>query len=445
MRKSWMLLVGLALAAMNGVGCASDCTKIRGDFDETVSTEAPFVETMPAEGPLHLGVTVRVHVLDQVVDHALAKGLETALSFADDISLATGQKIGIVTKGEVADIGLYPDKSCEACLRVDGRLGGEVTVKLPVLGSQRVPLKGTFSLVAPVEFATTESGEAVVQLDLAKVASLGKSHVRPEVTELPPTWWKVIESPLGKLMIEAATKNLKPVSLFRFQPPDLGVEGLKVVPARIVSDAKHGTVFAGFRTNVAAAIGADEAGLKPLSRLGKNDDVAVGVDPRILGPLSTALVRSGKISRTWTKDGKPSPDGPIHVTIQNFSFEGDGDSESPPFTMNFRAWHLPAEGKCWWADVVADGRIEVRDHKLLAVAIDSAKVHESSMPKVFNAVANWTTSKLVLDSSKIVTKALAREALRFPGGTIDLKRARLSSEAGAVWLSGRVDVQGEEP
>ena len=442
MSKSLILLLALVIAWTSTSGCASDCTKVRREFDDKVALESPFVGSMAPEGPLHLGVAVRVHVLDQVVDRAMGKGLDKALTFTDSIALATGQKIGIETRGDVADLGLYPDKSCEECLRVDGRLGGEVTIKLPVLGAQTVPLKGTFSLVAPVIFEASESGDAVVKLDLGKAATIGKSHVKPEVTELPPTWWKVIESPLGKLMLQAVTKNLAPVSLFRFRPPDLGVEGLKIVPARVVSDAKQGVVFAGFRTNVAASIPSGDAGLEPLAKLGKNDDVAVGVDPRILGPLATALVRSGKVSRTWTREGKPNPDGPIHVTIDGFSFDGV-DSESPPFNLRFRAWHMPKEGKCWWADVDASGRVEVRDEKLLAVAVQKARVVDSSMPKVFATVANWTTSKLVLDSSKIVTRTLAREAIDFPGGKIDLERARLSSENGALWLRGRVDVQDD--
>lgn len=440
MRETLLALSVAAMAWAASSGCASDCARMRGDFDDAVAAASPFVDQVPADGPLHFGVAVKDHVLDEVVARALNAGLEQALTFADEIALATGQAIRIAASGNVAEIGLFPDKACEACLRVDGRLGGELAIKLPVLGTQKVPLTGTFSLVAPVEFATTSSGEAAVMLDLGKAAKVGKSQVRPEVTQLPPTWWRVIESPLGKLMLEAITKNLEPVTLFRFRGPDLGIEGLEVHPATIVSNAATGVVFAGFRTNLAAAFPAGSSGMTPQTKLGKNEDIAVAVDARVITAAAAALLHSGKLSRTWTPDGKPSPDGEIHVTMREVSIGASDDAGKTPVTLGFRAWNLPKEKKCWWADANATGSVEVRDDKLLSVAVDEVKLGESSMPGVFTTVANWKVSSFILDTSRVITKSLADDALEFPGGKLDVRRAKISAEGSTLWLKGKVAV-----
>lgn len=443
----WMLLVSGALAPPIS-GCASDCDKVRKQYESTITAQSPFVAQAAASDdlPVHIGVAVRHEVLNEVVDRAMRDGLQKALSFTESVSLATGQKIGLTTDGSIADVGLYPDSSCDECLRVEGRLGGSLTVKLPVLGSQKVPLQGTFTLVAPVMFARGEDGRSQVKLDLAQAAKLGKSHVDPEVTQLPPTWWKVVKGPLGELMIEAMTRDLPPVTLFSFQAPDLGIDGLEIAPARIVSDAKRGVVFAGFHTNLAVP---GEVALEPRTELGKNDDIAIGVDQRVLGPMAVAMMQSGKLDRRYTKDGKPDDAGPIHVTMESLSL-GPGTEAASEYEATFRAWNLPEEGKCWWAQTSASGQIAAADDGQMTVSIESAEVVDSSLPGIFQTVANWRTSSLLQRSSKVVTKSLAPDGLQFPGGALNLQKANLQIGGTAAWLNAGVavgdsDDEGSEP
>lgn len=308
----WMSLAAMSACAALGSGCASDCPQVKKDLGAAIEAESPFVAVGAArdELPIHFGIAVRDELLNEIVDSAMRVGLQKALSFTDSIALATGQKIGLTTEGTVADLGLYPDSACDHCLRVDGRLGGSLGIKLPVLGSQKVPLSGTFSIVAPVRFGQTDDGRAALQLDLSKATELAKSQVNPDVTQLPPTWWKVIEAPLSRAMAKAITRDLPTVTLFTFEGFDLGIDGLEVIPARIVSDHKRGVVFAGFTTNLAA----DGAALEPRTDLGKNDDLTIGIDRRLLGAMTTAMLKSGKLSRTWTKGGEVDPSGPISVT-----------------------------------------------------------------------------------------------------------------------------------
>lgn len=430
-------LLGASLLA--GSGCRSQCTQLRSEYEKTTQAQ-PFTTVQTGDDlPVHFGVSMRDELLNDVVDRAVGAGLAKALTFVEDISLASGQTIGLQTKGEIADLGLFPDKACEQCLRIDGRLGGSVTLKLPVLGAQTVPLKGAFSVVAPVEFGRTDDGLAAVKLDLGKAAELGRSNVDPEITQLPPTWWKLIEAPLSKLMVEAVTRDLPPVTLFTFKGPDLGIEGLEIVPAKIVSDAKRGVVFAGFHTNLAAPEG---TGLEAMTDLGKNADLAIGVDQRILGSLTRAMIASGKISQRWTRDGEEDPNGPVHIGVDALKISPAEAGSANPYELDFRAWNLPEEGQCWWADTRATGTVESRPGGAMAVAIDKVELQNSSMPGVFQAVAKWTTSRLFKDGAKVVNKTLDPNMLAFPGGSVEIGASTFVMKGTGAWLQTRATATG---
>ncbi len=438
MRSRWVWMCVLAATGLPVTsGCAPDCTQLKKDFQGALQSESPFVAP-PAEGerPIHFGIAVRDELLNEVVDRALRAGLEKALTFSDGISLVTGQKVGLSTEGKIADVGLYPDKACDECLRVDGRLGGSLTIKLPVLGAQKVPLSGSFSVVAPVKFGPAADGKAAVLLDLSQAAALAKSSVKPEVTQLPPTWWKVIEAPLSKLMVDAVTRDLGPVTLFTFDGLDLGIAGLEVTPVKIVSDYKRSVVFAGFTTNLAS----DGATLEPRTDLGKNDDLAIGIDRRLLASMTVAMLKSGKLSRTWTKDGKESPDGPISITNPAVMLT-DATAGPQPYELSFRAWKVPESGKCWWAQTQTLGTVDTTEKGEVRVGVSSIKITDSSLPGVFETVANWKTSQLVGKSAHVLTKTLNPAVVNFPGSAVSLSKTRLDVVDNAAWLLGSVAVK----
>lgn len=437
--SSVALLLATSACAPLGSGCANNCETVKKDYDAALAAEQAFASAPSDDAPIHFGIAVRDALLNEVVDRAMRVGLEKALTFSESLSLATGQKIGLSTDGDVADLGLYPDKACEKCLRVDGRLGGNLTVKLPILGSQRVPLAGTFSVVAPIAFGQTDDGRASVQLDLSQAAKLAKSKVTPKVQQLPPTWWKVIEAPLSKRMADAITSDLPNITLFTFKGFDFGIEGLDVKPVSLVSDHSRGVVFAGFTTNLAA----EGAALQPRTDLGKNDDVAVGIDRRLLGAMTMALLNGGKLSRTWTKDGKESSGGPISITAPSVELPETADGPQG-YALNFRAWQMPTAGQCWWADTRIGGTVETGDGGELKVAIDEAKIMESSMPGVFKSVANWKASRIISKSSEVVTKTLTPKSVDLAGSSVALEKSALSLSGNGAWLTGSVAVAEAE-
>ena len=425
--------IATATALLCGSGCASDCPQIKLDYEQALATEDPFAEIAGSQdAPIHFGVAVREELLNDVVDRALRTGLEEALALSDSVSIGGKKAIKIRTSGAVANVGLYPDRACDNCLRVDGQLDGTLTLDTGVLGEQNVPLAGSFSIVAPIDIEKTEGGNAAVRLDLSKAAELARSHVRPEAQRLPRTWWKLIQSPLGKMLTDRITKDLGPIKLFELRPFDLGVEGLQVVPVKVISDAKRGVVFAGFTTNLAAP----QAGLAARTDLGKDDDVAVGVDARVLPALTTALFKSGAVSRSWSKKGAPSKSGPIYVTNPTISATA-GDQGAINHALAFRAWNLPTSGKCWWADAELGGTVSMSEGAKTEVTFDRADLKQSSLSGVFKAIADWKVSKFGQRSGESITKSLDLGAVDFPGGNkVEFQKAHAEIDGDALWVLG---------
>lgn len=427
----WATATAALSALLIQSGCASDCAKMRAQYEQA-ATASPFAALGEAR-PIHVGVAVRDELLNEVLDRALRRGLQQGLSLTEEVSLATGQSVKLTTEGDVADLGLFPDTACDACLRVDGRLGGALNVTLPLIGAQKVPLDGSFSLVAPVRFAATDDGRTSVVLDLQEAHNVARSKVTPEVTHLPPTWWKVLKSPLSKALGNALLKDLPPVTLFTFEGFDFGVDGLEVVPAKIVSDPEQGVVFAGFTTNIANVRGE----LAPRTNLGKNDNLAIGITPDALGGLTAALLQSGKVPRTWSDDGNPDAAGKIHVTSPRVALTDTANLET-----TFRAWNLPQEGKCAWGDVQAVGQLSGADGGGVQVSVEDATLTDTSLPGVLDMVVTWRASKLLSAAEQSLSRTITPDAVNLAGHDVSMRRSRVVVDQGGVWLSGTV---GGEP
>jgi len=419
-------------------GCASECKRLRAKYHAVVAAEKPFVKTTDAKAdmPLQFGVAMRDRVLDDIVDRALAAKLDDALDFADSVALASGKKIAIQTRGKLVDIELHADGSCPSCLRVEGRLDGTIRAKLPVLPAQTVPLDGTVTLVAPVVFARTEGGGGALKLDLAQVARIGKSRIDPRLTRLPATWAKVLERPLARMVLQAVTSDLNPITLMKYGGPDLGIDGLEVLPAKLVTDAKTRVIFAGFTSNLAADTG---AGLSPRTKLPADRDVAFAVHPSVAVPALIAMLRAGKLARRYDAHGKADPSGPVRVTIDSLAVaprEGDGGY---PFSMGFELWNLPESGKCYRANVAATGTVGVQK-TTARVDVEDVELRDSTLPGVVIALANWANSHVVEAGQKTIEKSLDRRAFAFPGGAVSLRAADVDVAPDAIWMTGRVKV-----
>ncbi len=381
----------IALFALSW-GCSNQCPQIRADYDQRIESEKPFVTRTEANTPTHFGVTLRSAVLNRIVQLALKDGMARALDLTDTITLASGQSLSIKTDGAVADLAVYADKACDHCLRVAGKLDGTLSVKVPILPIQRVPLNGTFSLVAPIEFARNSKGNSEVRLNLEKMAEIGKSSLDAQAAQLPPTWANVLKGPLSAKLMSAVAAKLGAVTLLEFNGVGLGVEGLEIFPAQLKTDAAKGMIYLGFGSNLAA-----EESVPLVLDLTANQNAAITISPAILVPALQAALKSSKIARRYTDEGKDSATGPLHVTLQSFTLGETMDDT----TLKFRLSKMPEDGQCYWVDAKAVASLGLADDKF-SMDVKSVELTDSSLPGLVLAMANWSAASFVGEGRRVL-------------------------------------------
>lgn len=426
-------LFALLFLALTSWGCSSQCPQVRDDYSARLASEAPFVARDQAEAPTHFGITMRSAVLNRIVQLALNEGLNTALDITDTITLASSQTLSVKTDGAAADLAVYADKACDTCLRVAGKLDGQLSVKLPVLPIQKVPLTGSFSLVAPIEFARNTAGKSEIQLNLKKMAEIGKSSLDAEIAQLPPTWSNVLRAPVSQKLMAAVVAKLGNVSLFEFNGPNLGIEGFEVFPTTLKTQADKGLIYLGFGSNLAS-----EAGVDPVFELGAHEDTAFQMAPGILLPAIQAGLKAAKVPRRYDSDGKSMPQGPMHVTM------GAVTSDATTQRLGFRLSNLPDSGQCYWVDAQATTSVKVQNDKL-SVQIDAVELKDSSLPGVVLAIANWTTSAFLEEGKTVVEKSLSADVLAVPGSTTRFKGVNLRSTPKSWVFGGKLLVTPAQP
>jgi hypothetical protein len=410
-------------------GCKSPCADVKADWEKWRSETSPFVAPGEESDAIHMGVALRVATLNRLLDAALTSKMDEALEFTDKLTVATGNAIGVRTDGNVVDLGLFPDKACENCLRVEGKLDGKLAVKIPVLGEQAVPLRGTFQLVGPVDFGTTDDGKGTIVLDLTKVADINASRVTAEIAQLPPSWKDALESPLSSRILRAVGEKLGPVTLFTFEPLDLEIDGLKVRPVKLATDAKEGIVFAGFSTNLRGV----ETGLSPYMELAANENAAFVLEPGIVGAAATALQRANKLSEIYDAEGKAAKAGPFRAAVQMVS-TATGDDSATGYQTRFRVWNLDERDSCYWANATAIGRATIENDEV-KLAVDDVELTESSMNGVKMAIANWAFLSRV---DKVIASSLSAQTLEVPGSKLVLRAGNLKQHGTGLAVSGKL-------
>ncbi len=428
-----LLVISLLLITL-GTSCSNQCEQIRSDYDASLKA-SPFVENV--EGlPIHAGVVLRTEFLNEVASVATERLMGDALSLTDQISIASNKSVSVKTEGKVIDFEISADPACENCVRIDGKLDGKVAVKVPMLPIQRAPLRGTLKLVAPLEFER-EGNDAVLIIDGEKWAKLGKSDLNAEIARLPPTWSKILQGALSDKLLASLGKTVGRVKVFTIRAADLGIEGLQLIPAKIITDAKKKTIFAGFSTNLAAA----DASIEPTTLVKSTENAVFITHPSILVPAVEASMRSGKIDRRYTAKGKAKKDGPVYATFRSMTLN-EADAEGVPFKFGLRLWNLPTDDKCYWVDMDANGHVSIKDNEV-AVSMKDVDLTDSSLNGIVFAIVEWQNSEVLEASRQLLKKSISKERFNIPGGSISAKSARITTYKGALRLGAMLTVSGD--
>jgi hypothetical protein len=408
---------------------------MRSDYEGLLGQETGFLPTMPTQNaPVHFGISLRTDLLNTIVAHATTSSLDSALNLTESIKVASGQSISVKTEGKVMDLAVYADKSCENCIRLAGKLDGTLAVKLPALPIQRVPLRGSLALVAPIVFERAENGETQVKLDSSKALEIGKSSVDTEIAQLPPTWANVLRGPLSSLLLKAVAKQVGNITVASFPAPDLGIKGLKTAPALLKTDTKNAVIYLGFTTNLPI-----ESSLVADTTLPKNKNIGITAHPALLNPLIQAALKTNAIPRRYTDEGKANANGNMHVTVRDFKL----DPSTNAFDMQMRFWNLKDSGQCYWMDTSASGSLQIADNAIKASVKDMA-ITESSMPGIAVAIANWKTSDIVESGRMAMQKSFSNEVIQIPGSTAKVERASMGASGGGIQFQGFLGVKKAE-
>lgn len=429
------LSLGLTTLAM--AGCSNPCTQLRADYEKALESESPFLETV-ADAP-HFGFTVHTDVLNTTLNETLKKPIQDAMELSDTIKVPGGQEISFKTNGSVEDLEIVADSACPSCVRVSGNLAGNLGVKVPVLPIQRVALRGSTSLVAPVKIERSDDGTAGLVLDAREMKRLNKSTLDAEFEQLPPTWAKLLKRPISNALLDAVVARIDTIPIVELKPLDLGIEGLQIVPARVEVDAKRKLIYVGFATNLR---GASPTLSSPFAADAKQP-LAASVHPDTLTSALKAAVGAGVIPRTYTKAGKASSTGPFHATIGSFSLEDVQDSRAN-FELAFRLWNLPESGTCYWVDSLATGTFGVDDAQNAAVRVDSLTIDDTSMNDLVFAIATWGKSEFIEESTNVLEHSFADDAITFPGTRAVFAAPSFTSQDGSVVLKTTIqDAESE--
>lgn len=411
-------------------GCGGDCATLKKERDALIETRNPFAK-LPTDDTTHFGVTFKDTFLDEVVAKALTKSLESAMKLGTNIKIGSSQSIKVTTLPNVTDVSIRADAACDHCVRIMSKVDGKVTVTVPIIGKQSVPLSGNLSLVAPLVFESGDDKDAAVKVDVAEAGKLGKSKMETSLRQLPPTWSNALRSPLADAMLEAVIENVKPVTIFEFDAPDFGIDGLKVRPSKLVTDAKNKTIYVGLATNLAGV--EPGQGIAPLTRLSSNKNLAFGVHPAVLSSATNALMKSGKVSRTYDKDGNEAA-GPMSVLLSSIEV-GTAKDKATPVKTKFRLWNLPTSGKCYWVDVDATADMTVKDDKL-QLAIGGFEVTDSSLPGIVVKLATWVNSGFWKSQKKVIEAGVSEDGLELPGKMkLDTKPTSVLFQGNALWVT----------
>lgn len=440
MRPPLLALVAVLTALPLVWGCGAQCEQLRGDYQQALGQETDTFDIDPAgaDHPIHFGVAFKTDLLNRVANAALDGALDRGLDVATTALQVGGQSIDVATRGDIVDLRVEASDACARCFRVSGELGGEVLVDLPVVGQKSASLGGSFSLVAPIIVTPTRTGGGQIQLDTDQLADIGQSSLTARLGDLPQTWAAALQNELSKLLLVGLKDRLEPVTLLTFDAPDFGIPGLTVVPVELVGDAKAGTIFAGFSTNISALRGQPTSGVAPITELGADEDIALAFKPDLVLHALSLMMQADVVPRAYTTEGRPLRAGPAKVTLSQFGFE-EGPVGILPMQLGFRVWNVGGDGPCFWFDGLARGRVAIRANTL-EVSMTEVDITEASLPGLVTAT-DWMQAEFIKGSKQIVKTSLSEDNLSVPGGAgLRFGGVGLRLADNAIVLTGKADV-----
>ncbi|MEM1349047.1 MAG: hypothetical protein AAGI01_10860 [Myxococcota bacterium] len=440
MPKLFMSAVFLLAVAAIQSGCAGQCAQVSSGYSKALAAERGLLDGDFQDAqdlPTHMGVGLRMDALDDLAKKFLGRTMADGMNIASSVPIGAGKSIAFTAKGQALDLGFEPDDACSQCFRLVGDLGGTLSLNLPLVGKQTIPLNGDVKLVAPIVMETRDDGGVKVVLDLPKFVDYADSLIRIGALKLPEAQAQALGQALSKVMKERLAERLKRVDLFSFLPPDLGIKGLRVLPSKISFDASQRAIFVGFTTNLPGI--AEGQGVESALAMSFNGDenVAVALQPAMVQNAVQLLLKEGKIPRNYTPTGQASETGSTRVTFGGIALSSPQQSGASPLSLGFQAWNV-GEAACFWLDAVVKGAVTLADSKL-AVDLHAVELKDASVaPSLVKALADWKSAAFVTETKRLLERTLSAPRFDVPGGTVTLTPSSLGQGQNSLVLRSAV-------
>lgn len=436
----WAILAtGLLL-----MGCSDDpCKPTRDAYKAAYAAEEALLPTSSRFGErvTHFGMAMHLELLNSVIEKALQTPTGELFNTHKEVK-AAGQTVSFDAKARLSKMVLSAQPKCPNCVKIEGQVTGDLALDLPLIGKQVFPLQAPITLVTPLVFAEKDGG-GVIQLDFKKMVSLGQSQLKLPVSSLPSPWNELLQAPVTNALLETVANRVGVVELYQFAPPDVGISNLKVVPTVLELNAQTGVMFVGLASNL-PGIPAGQGGLKPLTVLGGSYNLGMGIHHQVLLPMVVSLLRSGEIPRTYTTDGKASPQGSVHLTISQFKVADAGKAPrgGNPFEMGFQLYNVPSSGICYSVDATATGKLKLKGGRV-DMAIEGVRINKSSLPDVLNNLVSWAGAQFLSRSAQVVKSAIDPTKVGMPGGELEIASPLMMVKDSGMYVMSKASVTAE--
>ena len=461
LNKTIHLILLTCILALVHTGCAQQCAQLNQNYEQVLSQEAQLgtaeASSLSAGAPTHVGVALRFDLVRDVARTLLVKTLGEKLDLQSNINIGSGKNIPVELSGDALNIGFEADAACETCFRITGDLGGDASVTIPLIGKKRIPLKGAFNFIAPIQFDASQGNLVTVRLDPSKLQEYSQSFLTLELDGLPEAIGRALKQPLTKELLSRLTSRLKPMDLFQFKAPEFGIKGIKLFPSELKLLPKQKAIFLGFTSNLPGIANGNGLSADQAIAFSEKENLAVAIQPRIIKGLITVLMQQDVIPRRYTMQGKSSASGPAHVTLNDIQLvapssasaaaSSSSSASDEPLNVNFRAWNLfgqgastqGAGGPCFWFDALVQGLVSLQDRKL-TVNLQSIKITNASIaPELIQGITNWKGADFLDKTRQLIETTLSEPQITVPGGgTLTLAPSSLGRDQNTLALRSLV-------
>lgn len=424
-------VAGLVAVATALCGCdIESCQDVQNSYQQALESESGLVDLSDG-GPPHLGVAMRLDLVDELTSGLVDTAVSQALSRDGSLSVS-GQSINYSLASRGADLKFEASGACSACVQVTGDIDGNVDVGLPVVGTQTVPLSGSMDWTVPLDVGM-DGDEAAIFFDTEEAVRMGTPNIQASLDGLGGQWASPVTSALVSELSDAIASEVDPFRLVGYELPEIG-PGVQIAPSLLALDEATNSLVLGVRTNLKIQVPRQSSSdFVDALALDGGDNAALAVQPRLASEGVRLALRQDFVPRDYTLSGRASEGGPISAVVDGFDAAAhDRDRNALALGLDFRLFNYRSSLACYSMMGQTTSRFAISDGEL---QLDVEDV-EFSGPTGIVEAANWGSAQFVEHSQGLIQGSLDDGAISIPEARFQMSPQRVGIDAGMVVVRG---------